>query len=136
MSIFNNKYFLFYPARECTGPPALTDVAAPAAATVALSASAMTFTLDSIPDSVTNLKLVILASEPQSNGVNRAYSKAAAFTSLQTPVATAINIKADYDAKNGTPTAGNPKVFFRYFYINTATGEKSADMYASAKLSV
>ncbi len=96
----------------------------------------MTFTLDSIPDSVTNLKLVILASEPQSNGVNRAYSKAAAFTSLQTPVATAINIKADYDAKNGTPTAGNPKVFFRYFYINTATGEKSADMYASAKLSV
>ena len=29
-----------------------------------------------------------------------------------------------------------PKVFFRYFYINTATGEKSADMYASAKLSV
>ena len=118
-----------------TTPPALTGVAAPAAATVALSASAMTFTLDSIPDSVTNLKLVILASEPQSNGVNRAYSKAAAFTSLQTPVATAINIKADYDAKNGTPTAGNPKVFFRYFYINTTTGERSADMYASAKLS-
>ena len=48
-----------------TTPPALTGVAAPATATVALSASAMTFTLDSIPDSVTNLKLVILASEPQ-----------------------------------------------------------------------
>jgi hypothetical protein len=48
---------------------------------------------------------------------------------------TAIDIKTDYDKKNGTPTAGNPKVFFRYFYVNTATGEKSADMYASAKLS-
>ena len=116
-------------------PPALNGVVAPAEATVSITSSAMTFTLASIPDSVTNLKLVILASEPQSNGVNRAYSKAAAFTSLQTPVATAINIKADYDAKNGTPTAGNPKVFFRYFYINTTTGEKSADMYASAKLS-
>ncbi len=43
--------------------------------------------------------------------------------------------KTDYDKKNGTPTAGNPKVFFRYFFVNTATGEKSADMYASAKLS-
>ena len=69
---------------------------------------------------------------------NRGYgvaAPAAAITSLQTPVATAINIKADYDAKNGTPTAGNPNVFFRYFYVNTATGEKSADMCASAKLS-
>lgn len=56
-------------------------------------------------------------------------------TTLPHSIATVINIRADYDAKNGTPTAGNPKVFFRYFYINTATGEKSADMYASAKLS-
>lgn len=118
-----------------TTPPALTGVEAPAAATVALTASTMTFTLADIPSSITNLKLVILASEPQSNGIRSAYSKAAAFTDLQTPVTTAINIKTDYDKKNGTPTAGNPKVFFRYFYVNTSTGEKSADMYASAKLS-
>ncbi len=89
-----------------TTPPALTGVAAPPSATVALSASAMTFALDSIPESMTNLKLVILASDPQSN-----------------------------DVKNGTPTAGNPKVSYCYFYINTATGEKSADMYVAAKLS-
>ena len=56
------------------------------------------------------------------------------FSLLQTPVTTAIDIKTDYDKKNGTPTAGNPKVIFRYFYVNTATGEKSADMFASAKL--
>ena len=30
---------------------------------------------------------------------------------------------------------GLPKVFFKYFYINTATGEKSAEMLASAVLS-
>ena len=85
----------------------------------------MTFTLSSIPDSVTNLKLVIQASEPQSNGITRAYSKAAAFDDPYTPVDTAINIKAKYDAKCGAPSAGLPKVFFKYFYVNTATGEKS-----------
>ena len=69
------------------------------------------------------------------SGIRSAYSKAAAFTDLLTPLTTAIDIKTDYDKKNGTPTAGNPKVFFRYFFVNTATGEKSADMYASAKLS-
>ena len=45
-------------------------------ATLVLSASAMTFTLASIPDDVTNRKLVIQASEPQGNGITRAYSKA------------------------------------------------------------
>ena len=47
----------------------------------------------------------IMTTPPALTGVA---APAAAFTSLQTPVATAINIKADYDAKNGTPTAGNP----------------------------
>ncbi|GEM_PF-4375585 len=37
---------------------------------------------------------------------------------------TAIDIKAKYDAKCGAPSAGSPKVFFKYFYVNTATGEK------------
>ena len=48
---------------------------------------------------------------------------------------TAIDIKAKYNAKCGAPSAGFPKVFFKYFYINTATGEKSAEMLASAVLS-
>lgn len=30
--------------------------------------------------------------------------------------------------------AGSPKVFFKYFYVNTATGEKSGDVLAQAKL--
>ena len=29
--------------------------------------------------------------------------------------------------------AGNPKVFFKYFFVNTATGEKLGDMLAVAK---
>jgi hypothetical protein len=102
---------------------------------VVLTASAMTFQLASIPNDVTNLKLVIQASEPQSNGISKAYSKAAAFDDPITPVDTAIDIKAKYNAKCGAPSAGFPKVFFKYFYINTATGEKSAEMLASAVLS-
>ena len=35
---------------------------------------------------------------------------------------------------HGAVSAGAPKVFLKYFYVNTATGEKSGDMYASAKL--
>ncbi|MBO4923619.1 MAG: hypothetical protein J5382_05790 [Bacteroidales bacterium] len=40
----------------------------------------MPFTLDDIPSDVTNLKLVIQASEPQGSGITRAYSKAAPST--------------------------------------------------------
>ena len=118
-----------------TSVPALSGVEAPDTATIVLSSSAMTFTLASIPSDVTNLKLVIQASDPQSNGITRAYSKAAAFDDPYTPVSTAIDIKAKYDAKCGAPSAGSPKVFFKYFYVNTATGEKSGDVLAQAKLS-
>lgn len=104
-------------------------------ANVALTASAMTFTLADVPADVTNLKLVILASEPKGNGITRAYSKAAAFDDPVTPVSTAIDIKAKYDAKCGAPSAGYPKVFFKYFFVNTATGEKSGEKMASAVLS-
>ena len=95
----------------------------------------MEFTLTRIPSEIANLKFVIMASEPQGNGITSAYSKAAAFDSPYTPVASAIDIKAKYDAKNGAPSAGAPKVFFKYFYVNTATGEKSGEKMLSAVLS-
>ena len=129
-----NYWVVYCGGNMLTTPPALSGVDAPASAAVVISSSAMTFTLASIPDSVTNLKLIIQASEPQSNGITRAYSKAAAFDDPYTPVATAIDIKAKYDAKCGAPSAGLPKVFFKYFYVNTATGEKSGDVLVQGKL--
>lgn len=110
-------------------------VEAPADATVVLSSSAMTFTLTDIPLDVSNLKLIIQAFEPQGNGITRAYSRAAAFGDPLTPVTMAIDIKSDYDTKCGAPSAGYPNVFFRYFYMNTATGEKSGGKMVSAVLS-
>ena len=56
---------------------------------------------------------------PSGNGITRAYSKAAAFDDPYTPVITAIDIKA----KCGAPSAGSPKVFFKYSYVNTASRE-------------
>lgn len=47
-----------------------------------------------IPNDVTNLKLIILASEPQGNGITKAYSKAAAFGDHLTPVATVTGEKS------------------------------------------
>ena len=130
-----NYWVVYCGGNIMTAVPNLSGVEAPAEVTIVLSASAMTFTLASIPSDVTNLKLVIQASEPQGNGITRAYSKAAAFGDPLTPVTTAINIKSDYDAKCGAPSAGSPKGFFKYFYVNTATGEKSGEVLAQAKLS-
>ena len=116
-------------------PPVLTGVEAPSAATVALSGTAFTLTLASVPEDVSNLKLIICASAPQSNGISNAYAKAAEFITPQTPVTTAIALKTSYDAKYGAPSSGSPKVFIKYFYVNTATGQKSGEMLAEAHLS-
>ena len=128
-----NYWVVYCSGSVMTNPPALAGVEAHAAATIVLSDETFTFKLASIPTSVTNLKLVICASDPQSNGISRAYSKAAEFDAPCTPVSTAIDIKAKYEAKYGAVGAGNPKVFFKYFYVNTATGEKSGEMLALAK---
>lgn len=129
-----NYWVVYCGGSVMANPPALTGVEAPAAATIVLSADAFTFKLASIPASVANLKLIICASEPQSNGISRAYSKAAEFDAPLAPTADAIDIKTKYEAKYGTVSAGNPKVFFKYFFVNTSTGEKSGEMLAVAKL--
>ncbi len=117
-----------------TVPPTLSGVDAPSSCTIALTDAAFKFTLDEVPASTTNLKLIIQASAPQSNGITRAYSTAVQIGDARTIAAEDYDIKSDYEAVHGAVSAGAPKVFFKYFYVNTATGEKSGDMFASAKL--
>ena len=57
-------------------PPALVGVENPGAATIACQGETFPFKVASVPADVTNLKLVIEASEGQSNGVTRAHGKA------------------------------------------------------------
>ena len=44
-----------------------------------------------------------------------------------------MDIRADYVAKHGAPSAAAPKIFFRYYLVNGATGEKSGTMLAECK---
>ncbi len=114
--------------------PVLVGVDAPASATIALTSSAFTFKLSSIPAETSNLKLVIQASAPVSGGISNAYDKASLFQDPCTVVASEMDIRAAYIAKNGAPSASTPKVFFRYFYVNTATGERSAEILAEVRM--
>ncbi len=77
--------------------------------------------------------LVIEATEGQSNGVTRAHVKASGIKLVDEPTAEAIDIRADYVAKYGAPSAAAPKIFFRYYYVNSSTGEKSGTMLAEVK---
>ena len=117
-----------------TEPPVLKGVEAPTSATIALTSEKFTFTLDGEPAVPADLKLIILAAPAQSNGITRAYAKAVQIGGPLEPASEEYDIKADYDAKNGAPTAAAPKVFLRYFFVNTKTGEKSGEMMATAKL--
>ena len=99
-----------------------------------LTPTKFTFELESEPEDVANLKLVVMASAPQSNGVTRAYSKAVQIGGVLEAVTEEYNLKEDYDNKHGAPNAAAPKVFIKYFFVNTKTGEKSGEMLTLATL--
>ena len=95
--------------------------------------SPLTFKLDQELSDNGGIYLVIEATEGQSNGVTRAHSKAVAIKMVEEPDATAVDIRVDYVAKHGAPSAAAPKIFFRYYFVNSGTGEKSGTMLAEAK---
>ena len=102
--------------------------------TIVCQGENFTFKLDQALADNGGIYLVIEATEGQSNGVSRAHSKAVAIKMVEEPTAVAIDIRADYVAKNGTPNAAAPKIFFRYYYVNSSTGEKSGTMLTEVKL--
>lgn len=115
-------------------PPTLQGVEAPTEAVITLTPSKFTFELEGEPENPENLKLVVMASAPQSNGVTRAYSKAVRVGAPLEAASEVYDLKKDYDEKNGVPTSAAPKVFMKYFFVNTVTGEKSGEMLVSVKL--
>ena len=80
------------------------------------------------PENAADLKLIIMASAPQSNGVTRAYVKAVQIAQPLEAVCEEYDIKEDFDNKHGAPNAAAPKVFMKYFFVNTKTGEKSGEI--------
>ena len=116
-------------------PPTLQGVEAPTVAVVALTPTKFTFELEGEPANAADLKLIVMASTPQSNGVTRAYSKASQIGEPLEAVCEEYDIKTAYDEKNGAPNAAAPKVFLKYFFVNTKTGEKSGEMLTMVTLS-
>ena len=93
-----------------------------------------TFELEGEPDNAADLKLIIMASAPQSNGVTRAYGKAVQIAQPLEAVCEEYDIKEDFDNKHGAPNAAAPKIFMKYFFVNTKTGEKSGEMLTMVRL--
>ena len=116
-----------------TTPPTLVGVETPSSATIVCQGETFTFKLDQALADNGGIFLVIEASEGLSNGVSRAHSKAVAVKMVEEPDTTAVNIRADYVAKHGAPSAAAPKIFFRYYFVNSSTGEKSGTMLAECK---
>ena len=124
-------------------PPELVGVENPSSATIVCQGETFTFKLDQALADNGGIYLVIEATEGQSNGVTRAHAKASGIKlveeptadaiDIRAPTADAINIRADYVAKYGAPSAAAPKIFFRYYYVNSSTGEKSGTMLAEVK---
>ena len=112
-----------YGGEALSNPPALQGVEAPTEAVVTLTPTKFTFGFESEPENVQDLKLIIQASAPQSNSVTRAYSKAVQIGGVLEAVTEEYDIKEDYDNKHGAPNAAAPKIFMKYFFVNTKTGE-------------
>lgn len=84
--------------------PTLVGVDAPAEADLDLSAEAFSFQLTDMPENAENLKLIIQASVPQSNGISRAYSKAVQIGPARAVADEMIDLKSDYEAVHGAVT--------------------------------
>ena len=114
------NYWVVYCGGEVmTTPPDLVGVEVPSEAVITLTAEKFTFELEQSPAAAADLRLVIQASAPQSNGITRAYAKASSFATPFNITTSEIDLKGAYDEKNGAPSAAAPKVFMKYFFENT-----------------
>lgn len=130
-----NYWIVYCGGTALANPPSLRGVEAPDEATISLKPDSFLFTLNGEPSvNQADLRLVIMASAPQSNGVSSAYSKAVGIGSIKEAVSDEFDLKVDYDAKYGAPNSATPKVFMKWFFVDTTTGEVSGEQMAVVKL--
>lgn len=112
-------------------PPELSGVEQPSAAMAAISSSSFILRLNQPPQQP-GLKLVLMATAPQTVGTITGVGRGSTFCDPINPTAEAINLMQQYQAKFGTLNESKPKVFLRYFYVNPSTGEKSGEQLIQA----
>ena len=115
-----------------TSPPLLTGIEQPAVAQAAISNNSFMFRLNSVSEQAAELRLVIMATGPQTVGTVTGVGRGSTFCEPLVPTAGAVNLLQAYASKFGMPNAGKPKVFLRYFYVNPLTGEKSGEQLINA----
>ena len=113
-------------------PPTLTGIEQPAVAAAAISDGSFMFRLGSVPEGADALRLVIMATGPQTVGTVTGVGRGSTFCEPLVPSVGAMNLLQAYAGKFGMPNVGKPKVFLRYFYVNPATGEKSGEQLIQA----
>ena len=113
-------------------PPELTGIVQPAVAAAAISDNSFMFRLGSVPEQASGLKLVLMATAPQTIGTITGVGRGSTFCDPVNPTAGAINLMQQYQAKFGTLNESKPKVFLRYFFVNPSTGEKSGEQLINA----
>ena len=113
-------------------PPVLTGIEQPAVAEAAISNGSFMFRLNSVPEQAAGLRLVIMATGPQTVGTVTGVGRGSTFCEPLVPTVGAVNLLQAYAGKFGMPNAGKPKVFLRYFYVNPLTGEKSGEQLINA----
>ena len=113
-------------------PPTLTGIEQPAVAAAAISDGSFMFRLGSVPEGADALRLVVMATGPQTVGTVTGVGRGSTFCEPLVPSVGAVNLLQVYAAKFGMPNAGKPKVFLRYFYVNPGTGEKSGEQLIQA----
>ena len=109
-----------------TSPPDLAGVEQTAMVSVALADDRLMFHLLQVPQTE-GLRLVVMATAPQTVGTVTGVGRGSTFCEPLQPTAAAVNLMQQYQAKFGMPNQSKPKVFLRYFYVNTLTGEKGPE---------
>ena len=113
-------------------PPTLTGIEQPAVAEAAISDGSFMFRLGSVPEGADALRLVVMATGPQTVGTVTGVGRGSTFCEPLVPAVGAVNLLQAYAGKFGMPNVGKPKVFLRYFYVNPGTGEKSGEQLIQA----
>ncbi len=109
-----------------TSPPNLVGVEQTAQVSLMLTDDSLMFHLLQTPQ-VEGLKLVIMATAPQTVGTVTGVGRGSTFCEPLQPTTNYVNLMQQYQAKFGIPNSGKPKIFMRYFYVNTLTGEKGPE---------
>ncbi len=111
-----------------TTPPELVGVVSPPECDIDVRSDYVSIQIPDLPEDTTDIKFVVKCSAPQGMGISSAYDQCVQLGDPRDIQEDPYDLTDEYIAQFGAPTSAQPKVFFKYFYVNTVTGEKSGEL--------